>query len=96
MKNIFYLIALFLGIACTQQPQNTIISNVNGYTFSNDELVEFSTLVFADGKVVEVGGTELNEKYEGVLIDGNGKTMLPGLIDAHGHVMNPWFSNNLR
>jgi len=91
MKNTFYLIVLFLGIACTQQPQNTIISNVNGYTFSNNELVEFSTLVFADGKVVEIGGSDLNEKYEGVLIDGDGKTMLPGLIDAHGHVMGLGF-----
>lgn len=91
MKKIFFLIAFLIGVNCTQPPQTTIISNVNGYTFSNDEVIEFSTIVFADGKVVEVGDLDLKENYEGVLIDGEGKTMLPGLIDAHGHVMGLGF-----
>ncbi|GAB5407924.1 MAG: amidohydrolase [Balneolaceae bacterium] len=91
MRKTFYLIVLLIGISCTQQPQNTIISNINGYTLSDNGLVEFSAMVIADGKVVKVGGSELEEEYEGVLIDGEGKTMLPGLIDAHGHVMGLGF-----
>tara|TARA_R110000868_G_scaffold1211_2_gene9326 strand:+ start:47739 stop:49388 length:1650 start_codon:yes stop_codon:yes gene_type:complete len=91
MKNILFIIALFIGIGCSQQSQNTIITNVNGYTFSNEELIEFTTVVFSEGKIVEVGGQELTGKYEGLQIDGEGKTMLPGLIDAHGHVMGLGF-----
>ncbi|MEQ9309966.1 MAG: amidohydrolase [Balneolaceae bacterium] len=91
IKTTYFIVFLLLGVSCAQQPQNTIISNVNGYTFSNGELLEFSTIVFANGQVVEIGDTGLKEKYEGILIDGEGKTMLPGLNDAHGHVMGLGF-----
>lgn len=50
-------------------------------------MVQFSTLVIQEGKVVEIGGEELSSMYEGTTIDAEGKTVLPGLIDAHGHVM---------
>lgn len=76
---------------CSQPSQITIIENVNGYTFSSDELINFSVLVIQDGKVLETGDESLSEKYSGEVIDGEGKTMLPGLIDAHGHVMGLGF-----
>lgn len=90
MKRFLYLL-LFLGLACVPQSEKTIIKNVNGYTLSGDSLIQFSTLVFADGKVVETGGDELISKYTGNEIDGEGKTLLPGLTDAHGHVMGLGF-----
>ncbi|MEO1023772.1 MAG: amidohydrolase, partial [Bacteroidota bacterium] len=70
----------------------TKFENANGYTFSGDSLISFSTLVIADGKVVEVGGKEVGDAYpEAQSVDVGGKTMLPGLIDAHGHVMGLGF-----
>ena len=42
------------------------------------------------GKILAVGKTEDVLKTKGVatkLIDLNGRTMLPGFVDAHGHVM---------
>ncbi len=90
MKRFLYLL-LLLGLACSLQSEKTIVKNVNGYTLSGDSLIQFSTLVFADGKVVETGGDELASEYSGNVIDGEGKIMLPGLIDAHGHVMGLGF-----
>lgn len=91
MNKILFTIALFIGVGCSSPSQTTIISNVNGYTFSEGELIEFSTIVFTDGLIVEVGDSMLTEKFNGQQIDGGGKTMLPGLIDAHGHVMGLGF-----
>ncbi|MCH8277736.1 MAG: amidohydrolase, partial [Proteobacteria bacterium] len=49
---------------------------------------QFSTLIFADdGKVIATGNAELLEKHENARrINGAGRTLLPGLIDAHAHV----------
>ncbi len=88
------LVVLFLSIiiaGCSQQSQVTILENVNGYTFSQDSIKNFSVLVFSDGKVLETGNDALLQKYSGNIIDGQGKTLLPGLIDAHGHVMGLGF-----
>ena len=50
-------------------------------------------LVFSEsGRVVATGGESLlNEHPDAIRIDGNGRSLLPGLIDAHGHVYNPGF-----
>jgi predicted amidohydrolase YtcJ len=65
------------------------IGNVKGYTLNNTgELIRFSNMVFDGGKVVAIGGEELSQRYaDATFIDGQNKALLPGLIDAHGHVM---------
>ncbi|MGC1520849.1 MAG: amidohydrolase [Steroidobacteraceae bacterium] len=67
----------------------TIVANVHGYTLAGTKLRSFSALAFEAGRVLEIGaGARLRSKYAGArVIDGHGKTLLPGLIDAHGHVL---------
>jgi predicted amidohydrolase YtcJ len=68
----------------------TVIENANGYTLNaKNQLVHFSALAFDDnGRIVAVGSAkDVAKKAKGYTrIDLQGKTMLPGLIDAHGHV----------
>jgi predicted amidohydrolase YtcJ len=66
----------------------TLIAPVNGYTLIGDRLERFSALVFNRGKVIETGDADsLRDQHPRArLVDGEGKTLLPGLIDAHGHV----------
>lgn len=91
MKKLSILFLVITLISCSNEPAKTIITNVNGYTFENDSLISFQTLVIADGKVVDRGDESIAEQHQGLVIDGKGKTMLPGLIDAHGHVMGLGF-----
>ena len=67
---------------------DTAIHNIDGYTSSDDGIVEFAVLVFDDkGRIVATGDDDLLEAYpDALLVDGGGKTVLPGLIDAHAHV----------
>lgn len=88
MKYKFLMLSLLILMGCSPSGDVKIIENVNGYSLSGDELITFSVLVIEDGKVVEIGGDELASKYSGEVINGEGKTLLPGLIDAHGHVMS--------
>ena len=68
----------------------TLIENVNGYTLAGKELQRFGALVFDDGKVVRTGdAATLHKAFPAAsVVDGHGKTLLPGLIDAHGHVID--------
>jgi predicted amidohydrolase YtcJ len=70
-----------------------LMENIHGYTFAGDRLQTFTGLVFDRGKVVDAGDSKaLHRKYsDAEVIDGRGKTLLPGLIDAHGHVIDLGF-----
>lgn len=67
-----------------------LIDNVNGYTLdSAGKLQRFEALLIDAGKVVATGKHAEMAKRAGDarVVDGKGRTALPGLIDAHGHVM---------
>lgn len=68
----------------------TVMANVQGYTLVGAELKPFTALAFDAGKVLETGDSAaLRSKYATAhVIDGHGRTLLPGLIDAHGHVLD--------
>jgi predicted amidohydrolase YtcJ len=93
MRIIFLLASLILLSACSNQTETGFIyHNVNGYTLDGTgKLKTFDALIFQHGKVLDYGSLEDLEEFYGQFplkrIDGQGNTILPGLIDAHAHVM---------
>jgi predicted amidohydrolase YtcJ len=69
---------------------DTIIDRANGYTLNAaGQLQRFTSLAFDDlGRIVAVGSEAHTAAAlpKAEHIDAQGKTLLPGLIDAHGHV----------
>ena len=69
---------------------DTVIDNANGYTLNaKGDLVQFTAMAFDDqGRIIAVGGSaDVADKAKNARrIDMQGRTVLPGLIDAHGHV----------
>lgn len=89
---LFLVILLFACMACEKNENLTVIKNVNGYTFSGDSVIKFTTMIIADGKVYHIGDDDLAESHtKAAIIDGEGKTLLPGLTDAHCHVFGLGF-----
>ncbi len=82
-------------LAATPALADTLIDNVNGVTVdATGGLVHFNGLVIGkDGKVVArlKPGDPRPERPE-FRLDGKGQPLVPGLIDAHGHVMDLGFS----
>lgn len=71
--------------------QSTLLTNVNGYTMNSDrELQRFQAIQFTGDTIDRLfePGEVLPESGELTVVDGQGKTVLPGLIDAHGHILN--------
>lgn len=68
-----------------------VLHNIQGYGFDdNGQIAEFSHFVFDNqtGKVLARGDKTAVEAYsKAEQIDGKGQTLLPGLIDGHGHVL---------
>ncbi len=83
-------VALGLALSAASYGAPTVIDHVNGYTLSGNQLRHFTALAFDHGRVLAVGeSAALRKKYPGATaIDGEGRTLLPGLIDAHGHVLD--------
>jgi len=81
-------VAAVVFLITTAARGETALHNISGYTSSEDGLIEFSVLVFDEaGRVVATGDDALLTAHpDADQIDGGGKTVLPGLIDAHAHV----------
>lgn len=78
-----------LLISTQLMAQTTLIKNVNGYTFIGKSLKQFSAISFTNDTIdkVYLQGELVDTPIDAVVINGQGQTMLPGLIDAHGHVL---------
>jgi len=74
---------------------DTLYTNMKGYTLTSPAgeqavLQQFSTMLVENGKVQAIGGSTLAERFAETeqTVDMQGKTVLPGLTDAHGHIQS--------
>jgi hypothetical protein len=68
----------------------TLVTNVNGYTLNAQrQLQQFTALQFTDDRIDQLftADDRLPESVDQV-VDGQGRTLIPGLVDSHGHVLN--------
>lgn len=91
------LLALAAALLAPSAQAAIVIDNINGVQIGADgKLLRFRALVIGDdGRVAQVivGGPPRLPPGSDTLgfIDGGGRTLLPGLVDAHGHVMGLGF-----
>ncbi|MBC3910034.1 amidohydrolase [Undibacterium sp. NL8W] len=86
-----YLALVMMSLSPGMATADTIIDNVLGYTLIGTQLQQFQALAFDDaGKIIATGkSAELAARLPmAKRVDGGGKTLLPGMIDAHGHVLS--------
>ncbi len=74
---------------------DSLIENVNGMTLNDEgKVVRFTAMVIDDDGRVKKLLDRKDKRPESVdfQFDGKGKTLIPGFVDAHGHVMGLGFS----
>ncbi|MCP4308933.1 MAG: amidohydrolase family protein, partial [bacterium] len=79
---------LVIGGASAQDeplPQ-TLFTNVNVWNGTSDGLVENARVLVEGNLIKTVGDETLKGGAHAVIIDGGGRTMLPGFIDMHAHL----------
>ncbi|MCL6683293.1 amidohydrolase [Sphingomonas alba] len=84
-----HFLALGALLASTAASADILISNVNGIQADANGNVEHFTgiLIGNDGKVKRLLHGEMLKLRDTDVVDGRGQTVMPGLIDAHGHFM---------
>ncbi len=83
-----------LGAFLTLTPSSAqakcqLITDVKGYTptAESKQLKQFTWMAFEQGKVLGTGQGDIDPSYnQCAQHNGQGNVLLPGLIDAHGHV----------
>jgi predicted amidohydrolase YtcJ len=87
LRKIILLLALLFAAPAFA---DVLVDNVNGYTLGADgRLLRFNGMwVSDDGRVRQLlTRDDRRPARPRYLISGRGRTLIPGLIDAHGHVM---------
>ncbi|OUS29049.1 amidohydrolase [Thalassotalea sp. 42_200_T64] len=89
----FLTAAVFLSVSAFTSAvlaQSTVIENINGYTLKDNQLLKFNAIKFSNDKIdkLYLSGEKVKPAKNVNIIDGQGKTLIPGLIDAHGHVLS--------
>ena len=87
VKAALFLATLSPAIAIAK---TTLITNIQGYTINGQNLESFSAIAFTDDKVDKIYSAKdaLPSSNKITIIDGEGKTLIPGLIDSHGHILS--------
>jgi hypothetical protein len=86
--------ALSLAAFAAPVAADVLVDNVNGYTLGADgRLIRFNAILVGDDGRVErlYARGEKKPDRTRFRFDGKGRTLMPGLIDAHGHVMGLGF-----
>ena len=78
-----------LTIKADQPEGTTVFQNATIITMEGDEVIEGGTIVVSNNKIVSIGkDADVKIPKNANMIDCTGKTIMPGIIDVHGHLGN--------
>ena len=81
---------LFLAAPAAGQeeeaPQQVLITNVNVFDGKTNGLAMGQDVLVEDNLIKDIGN-DTQARSDAIVIDGGGRTLMPGLIDGHAHVM---------
>ncbi|GAB5401404.1 MAG: amidohydrolase [Aureisphaera sp.] len=88
--SIFLILIIALTFASCGEKEEVDLLLTNAKIYTVDESFSMAeSMAIKDGNIIAVGSDEeMMGKYTGNLVDAEGKTVLPGLIDAHAHLYN--------
>lgn len=87
MKSFLTICVFLFSLQCLLAQQNTLITNVEIFN-GKDEKTTKGHVLITNGKITKVSGKSISvDKKTTTTIDGTGKFLMPGLIDAHYHAM---------
>lgn len=69
-----------------KQPSATLFKNVKVFDGKSDKLSANTSVLVVGNKIEKVGG-DVAAPEKATVIDAGGRTLMPGLIDAHWHAM---------
>ena len=90
IRALLALASLLLPTTILASEEAEVIYTGGTILTMNDVQPRAESVAIADGKVLAVGSAEEVNKLKGMgtqIVDLKGQTMIPGFVDAHGHVL---------
>src|SRR5262245_24906577 len=75
-----------LATVYTKRPRATLFKAVKVFDGTSDKLTASTSVLVVGNKIEKIGG-DIAAPEKATVIDGGGRTLMPGLIDAHWHAM---------
>lgn len=85
MKKISFAIALFCSTAVTFAQEDTLFTNVHVFDGVSERRIE-NAQVLVQGNLITAISTDPIDAIGARVIDGGGRTLMPGIIDSHIHL----------
>src|SRR4051794_640845 len=80
--------SILLATAAFAQSGSYEIRDVSVIPMDHETVLRHQTVVVENGKITAVGPTKSTKRPKGAgIIDGRGKYLIPGLTDAHVHLL---------
>ena len=89
IRSIAIILAVFISTSVyaqeEEQPNRIMFTNVNVFDGVSESL-EMNTNVLVEGNLIKSVGPSITLPEGTEVIDGGGRTLMPGLIDMHSHL----------
>lgn len=91
MKRTLGIVALTAALGCQSPPVGSVaFVDVHVLPMDSDRVLEDRTVVVVDGRITAVGpSSELGSPLVEERIDGQGRYLMPGFTEMHGHLPRP-------
>ena len=87
----------YLGLVCAlsfawpaaaqdEKPPQTLFTNVHVFDGTSEQRIENAS-VLVEGNMIKTVSTEAIDAPDATVIDGEGRTLTPGFIENHAHLM---------
>ena len=85
--SVLMFVALPIALQAQEEepPQQVLITNVNVWDGTSDGLMNGVDVLVTDNLISQVGGS-ISPPSGATVIDGGGRTLIPGLIEMHSHL----------
>ena len=89
-RGIGYMVVL-LGLGCQSAPEGTVsFENVSVLPMDSERVLHRQTVIVYEGRIADMGPSgELNSPRGSLVVDGQGRFLLPGITEMHGHLPGP-------
>jgi len=74
------------SLSADTPPPQTLFTNVNIFNGTDDKLYENHRVLVEGNTIKAISVGEIESTSHATIIDGGGRTLMPGLIDAHVHL----------
>lgn len=80
-------VALVVGMSSSALAEQILFKNVNVFNGVDNKLIKGQNVLVDDKLIKKISKSSIKTEKGAKVIDGKGRTLMPGLIDGHVHIM---------